>query len=235
MTGVGAQRALIVTAGVLVAGVMAFLGLWQMRVFQDQGTASAAARAAEPPLALLDQVSADGTVGDIYGRQVRFSGTFDSAQQLLVPSRGGFRVLTKLRLADGRVLPVVRGLTASPPAPTPPAGAQDLVGVFLPGEGPRDNIAPMDGSQLTSVQMPVLAQQWRDDLIPGFVTLSPAMAARQGLEAAQVALPSGQGRLRNGGYALQWWVFAACAIGASVKIARDVSGPPAVRQAAAPH
>ena len=35
-------------------------------------------------------------------------------------------------------------------------------------------------------------------------------------------LPEGQGRLRNGAYAIQWWIFAAFAIVMAAKIARDL-------------
>ena len=48
-----------------------------------------------------------------------------------------------------------------------------------------------------------------------------AESAAQGLEPAPVVLPEGSGRLRNGAYALQWWVFAAFAVGLAIRMARD--------------
>ena len=38
-------------------------------------------------------------------------------------------------------------------------------------------------------------------------------------------LPEGQGRLRNGAYAVQWWIFAAFAVLMAAKIARDLGEP----------
>ena len=39
---------------------------------------------------------------------------------------------------------------------------------------------------------------------------------------APLNLPAGQGRLRNGAYAFQWWVFGAFTIAMSIRIARDL-------------
>ena len=38
--------------GCVVAGVMAVLGVWQLRVYETQGAEASAARAAQPPVAL---------------------------------------------------------------------------------------------------------------------------------------------------------------------------------------
>ena len=70
--------------------------------------------------------------------------------------------------------------------------------------------------------MPLLAQQWPQQLIPGFVTLGAQDAAAQGLTQASVKLPGGEGSAQNGGYALQWWVFAAFALGMSIKLAHSL-------------
>lgn len=67
-----------------------------------------------------------------------------------------------------------------------------------------------------------LAQLWPEPLIPGFITLDSAEAARQGLQPAAVNLPTGEGSWRNSGYALQWWVFALFALGMTIKIAQGM-------------
>ena len=64
------KQTLVILAGVLVAAVMTWLGLWQLQVFTDQGNASAAARAQQPAVPLLDHVDAAGIVGDIYGKPI---------------------------------------------------------------------------------------------------------------------------------------------------------------------
>lgn len=119
-----ARQTLVIAIGALLAAVMIGLGTWQLQVFTDQGNASAAARAAQSPVPLLDHVAADGTVGDIYGKPVTVSGRYLTGQQERVLGPDGVvRLLSALELADGRVLPVVRG-TLSPGwrhRPRPPA------------------------------------------------------------------------------------------------------------------
>ncbi len=87
--------------------------------------------------------------------------------------------------------------------------------------------------QIGSVRVPVLAQQWPGPLIGGFVTLSPAESSAQGLDPAELRLPEARGRLRNGAYAFQWWLFAAFTAVMAVRIARDI-GAPAPTAAARP-
>lgn len=203
-------------AGLVVTLVLLWLGLWQMQVFRDREDANAATRASQPPVALLDYVAGDGTVGDVYGRQVSVEGRYLAGQQVaVVAADGSVRVLSALELADGRVLPVVRGslpagtASAELALPVPPSGTSAVAGVFLPSEEAADHAVPV--GSYGSVRLPLLAQQWNQQLLPGFVTLDAAAAASQGLTAASVTLPTGDASLQNLGYALQWWVFAGFA------------------------
>lgn len=126
-------------------------------------------------------------------------------------------MLIVFQLADGRVLPVVRGLAeADGSVPAPPAGEFTQVDLPLPGEGDAADAAP---GELASIRMPRLAQLWPRQLIPGFITLTGSEAAAQGLAAAPVHLSGGEGAARHGGYALQWWVFGGFALAASIRIA----------------
>jgi len=207
------KQILIGIAGCGLAAVMVWLGLWQMQVFEAKENSSAVARAAQPPVPLLDFVGTDGAVGDIYGKAVTSSGAYLASQQLLViDADGTVRVLTALELPDGRVLPVVRGTVGSPEAsiPPPPTGTVTQTGIFLPSEARADHLVPVDA--LGSVRLPLLAQRWPQQLLPGFVTLGAASAQEQGLPPAAAVLPTGEGSLQNIGYALQWWVFAAFAV-----------------------
>lgn len=193
--------------GAAVCGVMLWLGLWQMHAFEDKEEASAAARAAQPPVALAGLVASDGSVGDVYGRQVVATGEYLADQQVLICGDDGTRRVTSaLQLEDGRVLAVVRGTVAGTSTPAPPAGPVVVVGVFLPTEAAAD--APAPEGCLGSLRLGSLAQLWPQQLLPGFVTLTPESSADQGLRAAEVQLPTGEGSLQNLGYALQWWAFA---------------------------
>lgn len=220
-----ARQALVILAGVVLAAVMAGLGLWQLQVFTDQGNASAQARAQQSAVPLLDHVGADGTVGDVYGKPVIAQGQYLPGQQERVLGEDGVvRVLAALRLADGRVLPVVRGTIAAGTEPPPaPSGQREQVGIFLPSEPGTDH-ALTSGYSLGSVRLAQLAQLWPEPLMPGFITLDAAESAAQGLSPATVQLPSGEGSWRNSGYALQWWVFAAFGLGMALKIAQSMGG-----------
>ncbi len=206
----------MVLAGLVVAGIMVALGLWQMGVYQTTGSRTAEARADATPIP-IDQAAPPGLkVTDGLGRSVTFSGTYDPALQQTVPledSPGGSRVLTGIRLDDGRLLVVVRGVTDGT-APTPPSGRVDQVGVLLPSEDSAD--------PGTSVRVPLLAQHWPGSLVDGYVNLSADVSRAQGLAPATLNLPSAPGRLRNGAYALQWWLFAGFALILAVRIARDL-------------
>jgi surfeit locus 1 family protein len=216
------RQALILLAGVVVAGVMVLLGIWQLDVYRAQGEAQAARRANQPPVELTTVAQAGAVVADGYGRRVTASGRYLPGVQVLVPDDdqpGAFRVVSALRLSDGDVVPVVRGVVTDAAAPTPPTVDDRATGLLLPSEEAPTGDLP--AGQLSSVRIPTLAQEWPGPLVSGFVTLDAADAAAQGLQPAEVVLPQASGRLRNGAYAIQWWVFAAFALYLASRIARD--------------
>lgn len=216
------RQALVIALGVVAAAVMTWLGFWQLQVFTDQGNASVQARAQQPAVPLLDQVSADGTVGDIYGKPVIATGRYLADQQRVLGADGVVRVLSALQLPDGRVLSVVRGVIAQgADAPAVPTGEITQTGIFLGSEAGTDH-ALATGYELGSVRLAQLAQLWPQPLLPGFITLDAAEAARQGLQPATVTLPTGDGSWRNSGYALQWWVFALFGLGMTIRIAQSM-------------
>ena len=217
------KQTLVVLVGIVLAGSMVVLGVWQLDVYRDSGEAASARRAAEQPLPLTQAAPAGAAVTDGYGRSVFFDGTYDPTLQLLVPvadTPGQFRVLTAARQSDGSVVPVVRGLVNTPTAPAPPTGPVHQTGVLLASEDTPES--PVPTGQLGSVRIPALAQTWPGPLIGGFVTLSAPEARGQQLEPATVALPKSSGRLRNAAYAFQWWLFSAFALAMSIRVARDV-------------
>jgi len=81
---------------------------------------------------------------------------------------------------------------------------------------------PSTPGTMGSVRLPALAQAWPQQLLPGFVTLSAAEATSQGLGAAAVVLPTGEGSFTNIGYALQWWVFAAFGAFMTIRFVRAI-------------
>ena len=88
-----AQQAITWSVALIAAFVMIFLGLWQMQVFTDQGNRTAADRAAQPAVPLLQNITTDGRVtGDILGKRVTVSGQYLPDEQVIVRDVG--KVLT---------------------------------------------------------------------------------------------------------------------------------------------
>jgi hypothetical protein len=50
------------------------------------------------------------------------------------------------------------------------------------------------------------------------------------LAPAEWRLPEARGRLRNGAYAMQWWLFAAFTLFMAFRIARDIGLPVVVAE-----
>jgi surfeit locus 1 family protein len=216
------KQVLVIVLGIGLAGAMVALGFWQLGVSKAQGAEAAERRASAPPVPLSSVARAGEPATDGYGRSVTFEGTYDAALQLLVPMEGGqFRVLTGLRQADGSVLAVVRGVISAPNAPSPPSGLVEQVGVLLPTEEHLPG-ADLPTGQIASVRLPALVQEWPGPMISGYVNLSSADAMSQGLTPATLRLPEAPGRLRNGAYSLQWWLFAAFTLFMAFRVARDI-------------
>ncbi|MDO4717555.1 MAG: SURF1 family protein [Propionibacteriaceae bacterium] len=229
------KQAGIIGAGVAVAIVMALLGLWQMGAYRQSGLQVAIDRTQMEPVSLADSVKADGTVDDIYARRVSFDGRFRPELQLLVGRQWPLRVVTAFELTDGRLVAVVRGISASASVPAAPAGTRSVTGVFLAPDpsGPAPSAGVPDGT-LGSVRLTRIAQDWPGRLIAGYVTLPEEDARAQGLEPAVPPLPEVKGSPQNSGYALQWWVFAVVAVAISILAARNLGAKARAGEPASP-
>ncbi|MGO1488494.1 MAG: SURF1 family protein [Arachnia sp.] len=217
------RRVLTVLVGVVVAGVMLVLGVWQMASFQRSVVDIAEERASEAPVALISNIRADGTIEDIYGRRVELSGQVVPGEQLLVGSQWPLRVVVPFEMTDGQIVPLVLGTTDTPPEITAP-GPLDVSGIFTAGDSVGELTAPSDApsGSMSSLRLQELVQQWPQPMIAGYVTLDAGGAATFGLTPAIVELPEAQGTSMHQGYALQWWVFAAASIAFSIVIARGL-------------
>lgn len=217
------QQLVIWAIGMVVTAVMLGLGLWQAESFRDSGRDALIARMNEPAVQLTEVAPVGQMPADAYGRTVEARGHYRPEQELLIPDPRDpslHRVLSALELADGSVVPVVRGEGRGVPNPAP-EGEAHARGVLLPSEAEPETAPP--AGQLGSVRLPRLAQLWEQPLVPGFIVLDAAGAQAQGLTPSEVRLPSNAGHARNQGYALQWWIFAAAAIAATVKLSRDAA------------
>lgn len=217
------KQAAVLAAALVIAAVMVRLGWWQFSVYEQQANGMAQARAAEPARPLTEVAPAGELPADGYGRTVTFTGAFRAEQQFLVPVEGGgSRVLTALQLPDGSTVPVVRGVTDASTPPAPPTGSQQWQGVLLASDAQAGGDGALPAGQLASVRLSEISQSWPGPLVNGYVTLDAEGAGRNDLAPAEVALPQGDGRLRNGIYAAQWFLFALFGMAMTVKILRDM-------------
>ncbi|WP_061299449.1 SURF1 family protein [Herbidospora cretacea] len=218
----------LLVIGVLVAFFL--LGRWQLGVFTDSGHPQATD---DPAPVALTELSRPGerVTTDEVGRQVTATGTYDATAQLLVADRrpdvdapggrasagAGFWLLTPLTLADGSIMPVVRGWVASPgdPAVDVPAGEVNVVGRLRPPDQSdavqRGGVLPT--GQVATVSTAELLNLWDGDLRDGYVVATRQTPA---LSATPVAVPAPSVGApltwRNLAYAAQWWIFAVFAV-----------------------
>lgn len=206
------KQLLVALLGGVLCLVMVFLGLWQMQVFESQKSDTTAQRASAPARD-LEQNLVDGRVGDLYGRRVEASGSYLPAAQHLVGTNYPLRVVSAFRTTGGRTLAVVRGTVAQGQSvPRPPAGVQRVSGVILPSEqtSPGQSAAGLPAGTFPTLRLEQLVQDWPSPMLDGYVTLAGEQSTAQGLGIATVVIPDTEGgRVRNQGYALQWWAFAA--------------------------
>ena len=215
------KQVFIILLGIALAGVMVFLGLWQMNVFESQRDDSTQARINEPVIT-WNEAPKKASVMAQYGRRVTVTGTFQPSTTTLIGTSWPVRVVTGIKLISGETMAVVRGkLSKGERVPAAPTGAITVTGVLAASEaddGRRNSQMP--AAVLPSLRLEVLTQTWPQPLVPATLTLDEKNAHAQGLAPAQPVLPKGDGGERNRGYALQWWVFAIFTVAMSLAFAR---------------
>ena len=155
------------------------------------------------------------------GRPVTVTGSYDPALQVAVVNRSlqdmaGVWIVTGLRIADDRVVPVLRGWlpSADDALAAPPTGPVTVTGVLHPDESFYSNVESPPGTVATITQ-PRLEQTWGTDVLPGYVVLKsqdPPLSAAPSpvpstVQSGDVPFP-----LQNFFYAFQWWIFGGFAI-----------------------
>jgi surfeit locus 1 family protein len=160
--------------------------------------------------------------------QLRLQGSYDGEHQFLLDNmshdgRPGYEVLTPLRLTDGRTVVVNRGwlpLTAS---------RSQLPQVALDSPAPQTPVGRLDDLPVAGIALghvpPAAAAPWPK--LTSFPTMADLSATLgQPLQSRQLLLnpdqplgylrdwhPSGLSSARHLSYAIQWWAFAALAVG----------------------
>ena len=208
----------------VVAGIVAMvnLGLWQLRRLDARRdfNSRVETRSALPPEP-LDDVLASGPPEAIEWRVATAAGSYLHREQLVLVNRSQFGragqdVVTPMELADGRILIVNRGFTPlDAEAPPAPDGVVTITGrIRLSQERRTGQLSDPARGDLTEVQridVPRLSAQLPGDVVPVYVDLIASEPAEaEGLPAPVPRPPLGEGPHLS--YAIQWFIFSACAV-----------------------
>lgn len=217
-------------AALAIATVMVLLGNWQLSRYEERSAINAridaAAVAEAVPLAGVLAAPTGDAVGPAVSPEdtwtmVTATGRYDTAHQLLargrtVKGRVGFEVLTPLVLPDGSAILVDRGwvpppeagLTAAPEVPAPPGGSVTVTGRIRPGESGDAPVERHDGvPQTRRIHLESVAAELPYPVYGAYLTVE---AQRPPADPGLTPIPvRRENAWLNGGYALQWWLFAA--------------------------
>lgn len=221
-----AAAALTVTASV----VMVFLGNWQLHRYQERSAINARIDAAEagtpsPLESVLTRPGGAGKAGPAPGEnlawtKVTVTGRYDPSHEIqargrTVDGQVGFEILTPLVLADGTAVlidrgwvpPAEGGAVAAPVAPAAPTGTVTVVGQVHRSESKPAPINRRDGRLDTRrVSLPRLAAEMPYPLYGAYLLASDP-------EPGYLRIPiDHEDAWQNGGYAVQWWLFALMAL-----------------------
>ncbi|MBO3739826.1 SURF1 family cytochrome oxidase biogenesis protein [Actinoplanes flavus] len=221
-----AAAALTVVASV----VMVMLGNWQLHRHEERTAINDRIDAANAVDAvaltsLLSAPTAAGTPGAAPGKalawtKVSLSGRYDPANEIqargrTVGSKVGFEILTPLVLEDGTAVLVDRGWVPAPPGgalaapevPPAPTGQVTVVGQIHLSESRPAPVDRRDGRLDTRrINLPRLATELPFPVYGAYVLLTEQTPAA---DPAFVPIPiPHEDSWQNGGYAVQWWLFA---------------------------
>lgn len=223
-------------AVVLVAAAgMVQLGNWQLGRYQERTAANDRIDAAEklPPAPLAEVLPRPGGRAGTAGQappadeawtRVTVTGRYDTTNLVLVrgrtvDSRVGFEVVTPLILADGTAVLVDRGwvppgqgdATAQPQVPAAPSGEVTVVGRVHMSESHPDSIFRRDGSiETRRITVPQIAGQLPYPIYGAYLLLDDQTPPA---DPAFSAIPvRHENNWQNGGYVVQWWLFAVMAL-----------------------
>ncbi len=215
---------------VVAAAVMVLLGNWQLHRYQERSAINDRIDAADsvsavPLTSVLTAPTGAGTAGaspgkDLAWTKVEVSGRYDPAHEIQARGRTvsgdvGFEIVTPLLLDDGTAVLIDRGwvpapaggATVSPTVPAAPSGPVTVVGQLHLSESRPAPIERRDGRLDTRrIALPGLAAQMPYPVYGAYVLLTDQTPPA---DAAFTRVPiEHEDAWQNGGYAVQWWLFA---------------------------
>lgn len=215
-----------------LAAVCVFMGDWQWdkREARHESNERVERHLAADAVPLDDVVAPGSTVTDEQEwTRVTVRGRYDPSGQVTVKfatrdGRPGADVVTPLLLPDGSAVLVDRGWvptanTSAAPTdvPPPPAGEVTAEGWLRPDSGADDSaVVPVD-SQVRAVSSDALGEALPYPVRSGYLDLREQTGGTGDLELEPVPDLGGGPHFF---YGLQWWFFAALAVGGFVWFAR---------------
>lgn len=220
---------------VLVAAVCIRLGFWQLDRLEQRRERNAAQREALalPPLELtgdsLAAVAAD-PARFLY-RRVRASGRYQPEEEVVLRGRSmggrpGVHLLTPLRLESGASLLVLRGWAPSPDgatvelAPLRERAPRPVEGIVLlpPAEVENPRAREVDNAlSLQRLDLATVQRRATSAVLPLYLQQLPTPADPE--LPARLPLPEMDDDGPHLGYAVQWFSFAAIALGGFLLLA----------------
>ncbi|WP_433376120.1 SURF1 family cytochrome oxidase biogenesis protein [Actinoplanes sp. CA-142083] len=219
---------------VVAAVIMVMLGNWQLHRYEERSAINDRIDAADsvqavPLTSVLAAPTAAGKAGSSPGKglawtKVTVSGRYDTTHEIqargrTVDSDVGFEIITPLVLPDGTAVLVDRGWVPAPPGgagaapavPAAPSGDVTVVGQVHLSESRPTAIEHRDGRLDTRrVSVAHLAGQMPYPVYGAYVLLSEQTPAN---DPAFTRIPiDHEDSWQNGGYAVQWWLFAGMAL-----------------------
>ncbi|MBM2623561.1 SURF1 family protein [Actinoplanes sp. LDG1-06] len=227
---------------VAAALVMVLLGNWQLRRYEERSAINdridaADSVAAVPLTSTLSRPTVSGAAGGAPGKdlawtKVTVTGTYDPTHEIQARGRTvdgdvGFEIVTPLVLADGTAVLVDRGWVPAPPGgalappvvPPAPTGEVTVVGQIHLSESRPAPVEQRNGRLDTRrISLSRLAPEMPYPVYGAYVLLTSQTPPG---DAAFRQIPiDHEDSWQNGGYAVQWWLFALMALAAYVYYAR---------------
>jgi len=200
-----------------VAAACVFFGRWQWMRTQEIVEIERAQLATPVDITTVTTTDPNAATENI-GRAVNATGVFDPTRQVFLAQRllgqnVGVYVVSALTLADGSVIPVMRGWLPSSTSPgaQPPSGEVLVTGILT---GFEKFYSAADPNNLVSMSEETIRTPWsaRDGML-WLTSVSPATSPAPQPVPTSIALADVPFPWQNFFYAFQWWVFAAFAIG----------------------
>lgn len=205
------------------------LGRWQLRRHDERAALNARVAASlEQPAVPVDELLSVGTAPSLESewRQVEAVGTYDASRELLVRNRSydsslGFGVITPLITTGGRALLVDRGwvpagetAAEAPTVPPAPAGTVAVTARVRLGAGSDAGAQGLPAGQVRRVAVPDLAADLPYPVYGAYAALVPGQpGGGNGDQPPRPVRPPEPSAGPHLAYALQWFLFAAIAVG----------------------